>query len=349
MIGVFMDKEEAFKQLKRMNAKKILLQIPDGLKPQAFDIFNYFASDFNVIVSSSSFYGACDIGNREIYEGVDCIVQLGHTEIPNINYPLPVIFIEYYYNTIEIDDSTFDVLKSDGINKIGLLSSVQYYNEMLYIKDRLERNGFSVYVGKNDGRLKYPGQVLGCNFSTAHSVSLYVDAFLLISTGLFHGIGVQLSSDDRDVYILDLNDKKIHNIRHDTDIFLKKRYARMERALNAKRFCVVVDTKIGQYRMKIANEIYEKLKALNKNVIMTSADNINPADFENFMCDAIIFTGCPRVPIDDEEKFKMPVLTPTEFDLIFGFKKSKRYVMDEIVSVDKQEENKNTETKGINA
>ncbi|MCL5989531.1 MAG: diphthamide synthesis protein, partial [Candidatus Thermoplasmatota archaeon] len=52
------------------------------------------------------------------------------------------------------------------------------------------------------------------------------------------------------------------------------------------------------------------------------------------MCDAVVFTGCPRVPIDDAGKFKMPVLTPPEFQQLFGLKKAGKYVMDEIVSVD---------------
>ncbi|MCL4452947.1 diphthamide biosynthesis enzyme Dph2 [Ferroplasma sp.] len=328
-----MDVEGAIEELKNLKAEKILLQIPDGLKPESFNIFNRFSEQFKVIISSQSFYGACDIGNMEVYRDVDCIVQFGHSEIPNIKYTKPVIFIEYYYRTVELDDDVFSVLSEDRIKNIGLLSSVQYYKEMEYVREKLEKLGYNVIIGSVDGRLKYPGQVLGCNFSSAHSIANRVDAYLLVSTGLFHGIGAQLST-DRPVYILDLNQKSIRNIKPEIERFLRKRYARIEPAMDAKKFAIIIDTKIGQYRKKLAYSIYGKVKEMGRDAIIVTADNINPVDIENLMCDAAVFTGCPRVSIDDGEKFRIPILTPIEFEQIFGFKSNDRYIMDEIVGVD---------------
>ncbi|MEM0139031.1 MAG: diphthamide biosynthesis enzyme Dph2 [Ferroplasma sp.] len=328
-----MDVDDAIEKLKNDGAKKVLLQLPDGLKPHAFEIFNKFSENFNVIISSQPFYGACDIGNMEVYHDVDCIVQFGHSIIPNIKYVKPVIFIEYFYSEIEISDGVFNILKEDKIKNIGLLSSVQYFNEMDYVNKKLARLGYNVVIGKNDGRLKYPGQVLGCNFSSAHSVTAQVDAYLLVSTGLFHAIGAQLST-DKPVYVLDLNNNEIKNIKGSTDAFLRKRYAKIERALDAKKFAIVIDTKIGQYRRKLAENIYKKIKESGKDAVLVTADNVSPSDFENLMCDAVVFTGCPRVSIDDGDKFPMPVLTPAEFEQLFGYKGNKRYIMDEIVGVD---------------
>ncbi len=321
---------DVVEQLKAMNARRILLQIPDGLKPSAFRLFNMFSKDFNVIISSQGFYGACDIGNKEIYDNVDCIVQFGHSEIPNIKYPKPVIFVEYRNDVIDLDEKIFHELKR--YKSIGLLSSIQYYDEMLYVAEILKGLGIKVVIGKTDKRMKYPGQVLGCNFSAVHSASLNVDAFLVVSTGMFHAIGAQLAS-DKDVYLLDLNEKRIKNIKSDVDAFLRKRYARISRALDAKKFCVLMDTKIGQYRRKLAEHIYNEIIDLGMQAILVTADNVNPYDIENLRCDAVVFTGCPRVSIDDEEKFNVPVLTPQEFKSLF-IKRSNRYIMDEIVSVD---------------
>ncbi len=328
-----MDIDDAINELKARKASKILLQIPDGLKPESFDLFNKFSKEFNVIISSQSFYGACDIGNMEVYRDVDCIVQFGHSEIPNIKYTKPVIFIEYFYNEIEIGDDVFSILKENGIKNVGLLSSVQYYKEMEYVEKKLKMLGYNVIIGDVDGRMKYPGQVLGCNFSAAHSVSGKVDGYLLVSTGLFHGIGAQLST-EKPVYILDLNQRSIKNIQPDIEKFLRKRYARIEPAMDAKKFAIVIDTKIGQYRKKLAYSIYNKVKSIGRDAIIVTADNINPVDFQNLMCDAVVFTGCPRVSIDDEDKFNMPVLTPIEFEQLFGFKGNNKYIMDEIVGVD---------------
>lgn len=329
-----LDLSSAIEEISKNGGKRILLQLPDGLKPDVFSYFTELSKHFSVIVTSEAFYGACDIGSREVYDGVDYIVQLGHSEIPNIDYPKPVIFIEKRIEKVpEIPDSAYGILKEKGYTNIGLLCSIQYLDMMYEVQRQLERLGFRTVIGKQDRRMKYPGQVLGCNFSAAHSISGQVDCYLVVSTGKFHGIGTQLSS-DKPVFILDLNLRGIEDISGETDRFLRKRYARIFQARDARRVLVVVDSKIGQYRMRLAETIMAQARAMGIEPVLIVANEAKPSDFENMMCDAVVFTGCPRVPIDEEDKFSMPVLTPQEFQMVFGIKKSPRYVMDEIVAVD---------------
>ena len=331
-----LDLDEAVVKLKELGAKKVLLQLPDGLKPHVFEYFSRLSADFSIIVSSESFYGACDIGSRDVYSGVDAIVQLGHSEIPNINYPVPVIFLEYRdEHKIEFPESLFEPLRKEGYKKIGLLCSIQYINHMHEVDSVLRNMGFSTVTGIPDKRMKYPGQVLGCNFSSAHSIQNSVDCLLIVTTGKFHGIGAQLST-DTDVFILDLNDLSLKNIKSETDRFIRKRYASISRALDARKFCVVVDTKVGQFREKVAGVIVNRIKEIGREAVILTANEANPTDYSNMRCDAVIFTGCPRVPIDDAEKFAMPILTVTEFQMMFSKNPPKRYVMDEIVAVDAQ-------------
>lgn len=328
--------EETIRKLKDMGAKKILLQLPDGLKPHVFDYFSRLSENFSVVISSEPFYGACDVGNMEVYHDVDCIVQFGHSEIPNINYPKPVIFEEYRNEAeIEISKDIFDVLKEKGFKNIGLVASIQYVDTMTKVKDILEEDGFNAIIGRQDDRMKHPGQVLGCNFSSAHSIEEFIDCFIVVSTGKFHSIGVQLST-EKEVYVLDLNEKKLKPMREETDLFLKIRYAKLSRSLNARKFCVVVDTKIGQYRKRLAEVVAGQINELGMESVIVTANDARPSDYENMRCEAVIFTGCPRVSIDEQDKFKMPILTPIEFQTLFGFKKTKKYIMDEIVAVDPQ-------------
>lgn len=328
------DVEATVEKLRQMNAKKILLQLPDGLKPRVFDYFTRLSREFNVIVSSEGFYGACDTGNMEVYRDVDCIVQMGHSEMPNVKYPKPVIFEEYRNEKpVEIDPSILEPIVEKGFGHIGMVASIQYMDEMGAVRDALEKRGIKVSVGPADRRMKYPGQVIGCNFSAAHSVESSVDAFLVVSTGMFHAIGVQLST-SKDVFLLDLNDRSLRSIRDETDRFVRRRYASLYKARDAKKFCVVVDTKVGQYRRRLADTIVEDVKSIGGDPVLLTTNEANPRDYENMRCDAVIFTGCPRVPIDDYEKFAMPVMTPPEFQTVFGIKKPNRYIMDEIVAVD---------------
>lgn len=328
------DVESTIEKLRNMGAKKILLQLPDGLKPNVFDYFSRLSSEFKVIVSSEGFYGACDTGNMEVYKDVDCIVQLGHSVIPNINYPKPVIFEEFRnVKAVEVEVSSLKPILDAEVKKIGLVASIQYMNEMRQVKKLLESQGIEVIVGKSDRRIGYDGQVLGCNFSSAHSAEAEADAFVVVSTGMFHAIGVQLST-QKDVFLLDLNDRTMRNIKDETDRFLRKRYGALYRAKDARRFCVVVDTKVGQHRRKLADVLVDDVRKIGGEPVLLTTNEVNPMDYENMRCDAMIFTGCPRVPIDDFEKFRMPVMTPPEFHTLFGIKNPGRYIMDEIVAVD---------------
>ncbi len=321
-------------RLQELNAKKVLLQLPDGLKPHVFEYFNRLSEKYTVVVSSDPFYGACDISTPDVYRDVDCIVQLGHSEIPNIKYPKPMIFMEYRVEkNITIEESVFQQLRDRGFRKIGLLCSIQYIDQMQKVGAFMQSIGFEVIVGKQDNRMKYPGQVLGCNFSAAHSISSEVDAYVVVSTGKFHAIGAQLAS-SKDVFIFDMHEIRLNEIRPETDKFLRRRYAKLSKARDARKICVVADTKIGQYRIRLANKIVEQAKAQGLEPVLLTANDVRPSDYENMRCDAVVFTGCPRVSLDESDKFPMPILTPPEFQQIFGIKENSHYVMDEIVAVD---------------
>lgn len=327
------DLDQAVELLHKLKARKILLQVPDGLKPKVFEFFGMLSPEFNVVISGEAFYGACDIGNYASSHGIDCIVQLGHSVIPNIEYPVPVIFIEWRsQNKVDLNRVSTEIISRNGYRKIGLLASIQYMDLLGDMKDILEKRGFTVSVGDVDGRMAYPGQVLGCNFSAAHSVSQEVDCYVLISTGRFHAIGVQLST-EKEAFILDLNSMVLESMKDSSDHFLRRRYARISGALDASRFCIAVNSKIGQRRESLARVIEGQVKDLGKESVIVVTDDVKPSDFENMRCDAVIFTGCPRVSIDEQDKFTMPVLTPPEFQQMFGFRPKGRYVMDEIVNV----------------
>ena len=49
---IYVDPTETIEKLRAMKAKRILLQLPDGLKPRVFEYFNALSREFNVIVSS---------------------------------------------------------------------------------------------------------------------------------------------------------------------------------------------------------------------------------------------------------------------------------------------------------
>ncbi len=334
---VYLDPEPTINRLKEIGAKRILLQLPDGLKPHVFSYFERLSKEFSVIVSSSGFYGACDTGTRDEYGNVDAVIQMGHTIIPNVNYKVPVIFEEYTYpvtdNFVGMDLSA---LEKAGYRKIGVLYSIQYREGAVKFLEYLQERGYEARMGKNDGRLKYQGQVLGCNYSPIHDLDTWADCHIILSTGTFHSMGAQLST-EKEVFILEMSEKsELHSMREEADRRIRKRFANMARALEAGKFVVVVDTKVGQYRMKLAEKIMDEIRNIGKSAILAYANESNPVDFQNMMAECIIFTGCPRVATDDFEKYNVPILTAQEFLMIFKKKGNGKYIFDEIVNVDSQ-------------
>ena len=330
-----MDPGRVIERLKEIKAKRILLQLPDGLKPHVFDYFNELSKNFNVIVSSSGFYGACDTGTMDEWKNVDAVVQLGHTEIPNVNYKVPVIFEEYINEDHRsFNDLDLTELERNNYKNISLAYSIQYRQSAEELSKFLKEKGYNVSMGKHDSRLKYDGQLLGCNFSPLHDQESRNDCHIIVSTGVFHALGAQLSV-EKEVFILDMSEPfRLRSMKSEAERHIRRRYANMARALEAKKFVVVVDTKVGQYRMKLAEKMIKEIQDMGKSAVLAYSNESSPVEFENMMADCIIFTGCPRVATDDFERYKSPILTAQEFNMIFKKKGNGKYIMDEIVNVD---------------
>lgn len=71
--------DKAVKEINKSKAKLVLIQLPDGLKPQATIISDFLETKTNakILIWSDSCYGACDIPNAK----VDLIIQFGHNSL----------------------------------------------------------------------------------------------------------------------------------------------------------------------------------------------------------------------------------------------------------------------------
>jgi 2-(3-amino-3-carboxypropyl)histidine synthase len=69
--------EKAIEKIKQENAKKVLLQLPDGLKPKAKEIKQTLEKETNAKVSIwlGSCFGACDFP-KDV--DVDLLIAWGH-------------------------------------------------------------------------------------------------------------------------------------------------------------------------------------------------------------------------------------------------------------------------------
>ena len=70
------------KEIKKINAKRVLLQFPDGLKPYSTTIVSELEKqlqDCKFLIWLGSCFGACDVPNIPKKIKVDLIVQFGHS------------------------------------------------------------------------------------------------------------------------------------------------------------------------------------------------------------------------------------------------------------------------------
>ena len=306
----------------------VALQLPEGLKLRATELSDILFKDTGakVVILGYPCYGACDLFT-DYRRYAEALVHFGHSPIPNLPQDDNVLYIEARAN-VEIDDSLkacIDQLPQ----RLGLLASVQYVHLLPKAKEILEAAGKTVSIGKGDGRIFYPGQVLGCNCSSAVAIQDDVDGFLFLGEGDFHPLAAAFGLKKK-VSILNPVTGEFRNVDEKRDRILRKRFAAICAAEKAQSYLVIVCGKVGQCRAGAADAIEEKLRAAGKTVYRLVADEITPAALIHYRVDAYVNTACPRIAMDDSVRYERPMLTIPEAEIVLGLRTWDDYVFDSI-------------------
>ncbi|MDT7862821.1 MAG: diphthamide synthesis protein, partial [Vulcanisaeta sp.] len=64
----------------------------------------------------------------------------------------------------------------------------------------------------------------------------------------------------------------------------------------------------GQLRRDLVEPLIDRLREMNKEVVIIDADEVSPDVVNNLPVDAVVNTACPRVGIDDLDRFAKPVI-----------------------------------------
>ena len=308
--------------------KKVALKLPEGFMPHAESILHFLHQHgMDVTLLAESCYGACDFVT---HDGIDRILCIGEAEMPYLRkiYRPPVSFIEVRY---EFDERLLEkVLPHLSEKKVGLAGIAPFIHAISKCKIFLEERGYEVFIGKRSRRGAYDGQVLGCDFSPASSIALLVDTFLFIGDGTFHPIGLHMAT-GKPVVIFNPLERSVggSDIPALADRIMRQRYAAIARAGDAERFGILVTEKIGQRRMQLAKKLKREVEKKGKRAYLIMVNNITEAvDYLDFDC--FVSTACPRVAIDDTLRYKKPVLTPVELEILLGEREWTQYVFDQI-------------------
>jgi 2-(3-amino-3-carboxypropyl)histidine synthase len=334
--GYILDFKDSIKNINKNNFKKILIQLPEGLKSNFKKIIDYLEKKTNCdfLISADPCFGACDLVYYEIeILEIDLIIQIGHLPIPSIkDFKIPTIFVNAKSNIDILKTVKKAIPKLTG-KKIGLISTAQHVHLLKNVRDLLEKNNYKYFIEKGDSRIYSKGQILGCNFSSATKIKDKVDCYLFIGSGNFHPLGLLLST-EKPVIVCDpfTNEIRKGELEELKDMILRQRYGAIARSKDSEIFGIIVGSKIGQKRIDLAYKLKEKIESKEKKAYIFNANQISPLNLESFRdIDCFVSTACPRIAIDDYIQYKIPILTPIELDILLGFGNWDEYRFDEIL------------------
>lgn len=74
--------EKVEQLIKKTKSKRVLLQLPDGLKPKAKEIQDFLKKKTNteIIIWAGSNFGGCDVPTEVKHLKVDLIINYGHSK-----------------------------------------------------------------------------------------------------------------------------------------------------------------------------------------------------------------------------------------------------------------------------
>lgn len=189
--------------------------------------------------------------------------------------------------------------------KICVFTNFQFSRNLIEVRDFLEKNGKKVVLPKGKAG---EGAILGCEFSPIRDVAEEVDAFLYLGSGEFHAFVAGLLS-QKPIIIA-------NPITHEVKVFRIKEVERIKRKIKgfkaefikAEKVGIIASKKVGQNKIELALELKKKIERVGKKAYVFLFDEVVPEELINFDVDFWINTACPRIAIDDIDRFDKPVL-----------------------------------------
>jgi 2-(3-amino-3-carboxypropyl)histidine synthase len=241
---------------------------------------------------------------------VDLLLHLGHAKLGEPGEKVVFMEARMGADLRHAVERAVPLLKE---KRVGLTTTVQHLHKLGEALAALRDHGVEGVVGPACGRAGHPGQVLGCCYCSARGAD--VREHLFIGTGQFHPLGVALATGKRVVAADPITGEALEV---DPKPMLRRRFASIARAKDAKRVAVLVSKKPGQMRWDLARRLKEMGEAGGMEMHLVYMENIEPERLLNLGIEAAVFTACPRVALDDSAKFGIPVLTPPEFEILLG-------------------------------
>ncbi len=301
------ENEKLVKELKKIGPKKVLVQLPEGVKKHSFEIEKLISDlGINVVFSGQTCWGGCCVSIEEAnLVGADLIVHFGHAKFIEVKFPVLYVEVRDELDLLPLLKKSLEAIKN--FKKIGLSYSIQHRHDLKKIIEFYHNNGKEITLSTQKGNVAYEGHIVGCQYEGLKEIEKNVEAFLILGNN-FHSMGAAISV-EKPVILIDVYNDKIEVMEGIRDKILKQRAISISKLKDAKKIAILVEAKPGQ---KFGQpELLEKaFKEQGKEIVVINIDEMTPEKLMNFYdVDCFIELGCPRIAVDDFSKYEIPIVT----------------------------------------
>jgi 2-(3-amino-3-carboxypropyl)histidine synthase len=307
--------ERVYTVIHKLNAKRVMLQLPDGMRPFAVKIVNSIQekTGTNVILSGDSCYGACDLAIKQAREvKADLLIHYGHSSMIQ-SACTPVLYI---HGAIDINIITLIAaarpLMHDWEN-VGVITTIQHIHQVNEIIEELKSQNLKPHLGKISEKPLALGQVLGCNYEAAYFIRDDVDGFLYLGGGEFHPKGLLLTTGKPVIIANPYSDTVRMISEQDLMNYAKKRVAMISLTKKKKVIGIIVSSKYGQQNLKMAEDLNISFQERDYKSTIIYLDEVRSEHLNNFTeIEAFVNTACPRIALDGINGILRPMISVKE-------------------------------------
>lgn len=298
--------------------RRLLIQAPDGIKQCTRPLLEYLEGrGFEVALSASHAWGGCDLALSELKSvNYDAIVHIGHHGPVRFRTPGNALFVPGFskVDVTNAAERAAALLDSEGIRKVGLLTTIQHVTELSKVKSVLAEYGIECVTAKSPDPAMPEGVVIGCDVRAAEKLKGRVGGFLVVAGGIFHALGVALATGSFTVTADPFTGHAL-KIEGEARRIAALRLFHLSAALESRDAVLILSNKPGQKlsRRKVEKVLaYLRRKAgLRLRVIVF--DDIRGEALRDYgATDFYINSACPRLATDDPGIFPGPVVNLAE-------------------------------------
>ncbi len=273
---MFIEIDKVIKKIKEEDYKRILIQVPEGLKTEVVKIADKIEKQTKaqVFISVEPCYGACDLPLEEArILRSDLIVHLGHSDF-GVKTEIPIIYIPVYFD-LKIPEKVKKEISEIKEENLAIYSSEPFKK----VLDDLEN--YLLRIGKKIVSKKI---ILGCS-----EVKNSAEANIFVGSGKFYPLVLRGKT-----YFLDLEKNRLEDLTAEIKKEEMKKKARILKFEEAKKVGILVSVKPGQF-YKDYEIIKKKIEREGKEGKILVLDEITNEKLSGFSFDAYLNTACPRI------------------------------------------------------